>query len=288
MRFSDVSKKRVFSFFPILRIQRFRRSYTSVLIGCIALGFIVIAPRFLEANDTWKAWLFDTIAPALQFIETIKTNATETWDNISAIPTLQEKIHTLTQENITLQKALTHWQTVQRRNQILTQSLKIIEGMPKLVATIPVLTNPLLGFHHTLIIAGGASHGLTVDQPVLIHQNLIGRIKEMGGRTARVILLTDLTSRVPVMIGDTNDHAILLGNGSPHPQLLYLDKPHDVKVGAPVVTSGYGGIFPEGLPVGHIQSVHAGIARVTLSAQWDHLRYVHILEKMPSLQEVDE
>jgi rod shape-determining protein MreC len=75
-------------------------------------------------------------------------------------------------------------------------------------------------------------------------------VVEAGSRSARVLLITDLNSRVPVAIGAKGAPALMAGTNGPDPALLYWAPGHPPAEGAMVLTSAVGGAFPPGLPVG--------------------------------------
>ncbi len=113
-------------------------------------------------------------------------------------------------------------------------------------------------FVRTQVINAGRRDGVAKGQAVVNHKGLVGRVVGAGETTARVLLVTDLNSRVPVMIGDQGQRAILTGDNSAQPRLQFLMATGKVEVGDAVMTSGDGGILPPGLPIG----VVAGIDQV--------------------------
>lgn len=116
------------------------------------------------------------------------------------------------------------------------------------------------GMNSTLTIRAGAHEGLVKDQPVVTADGVVGRISEVGGMSstsARVMPITDFSSRIPVEIGETQEHGVIAGQNSADLHLIHLEKSTKVKVkvGDRLMTSGYGGIFPRGLPVAIVTSV---------------------------------
>ena len=79
---------------------------------------------------------------------------------------------------------------------------------------------------------------------------LVGRVIGVTDGASRVLLLTDVASRTPVMIDRTNARAILTGDGGPNPRLDYLRGHDPIQEGDRLLTSGDGGVLPRGLPVG--------------------------------------
>ncbi|MCU4159087.1 rod shape-determining protein MreC [Acidiphilium sp. AL] len=81
-------------------------------------------------------------------------------------------------------------------------------------------------------------------------RGVVGRVVQAGSRSARVLLITDLNSRVPVAIGKHGERAIMAGQNTATPRLIYWAPGDPPREGAIVLTSADGGVFPYGLPVG--------------------------------------
>ena len=107
-------------------------------------------------------------------------------------------------------------------------------------------------------------------------------------RSARVLLPTDLNSRIPVLVGNKNVRAILAGDNGSQPRLTYLAPDAVIASGDEVSTSGVGGIFPRGLRIG-IVAGEASAGRVKIRADMDELEYVSVLFfENPELQLIEE
>jgi rod shape-determining protein MreC len=88
--------------------------------------------------------------------------------------------------------------------------------------------------------------------PVLSEGNLVGRVVEVNFLSARILLLNDLNSKIPVMISPKGSQAILSGRGEDNPKLEYLPEKFKLSDKNLVFTSGKDGIFFEGIPVGNV------------------------------------
>uniref|UniRef100_B0T0H4 Cell shape-determining protein MreC n=1 Tax=Caulobacter sp. (strain K31) TaxID=366602 RepID=B0T0H4_CAUSK len=132
-------------------------------------------------------------------------------------------------------------------------------------------------FANTRLADAGAEKGVVVGNPVMNERGLVGRVVGVAHGASRVLLLTDIASRTPVMIDRTNARAILTGDGGPNPKLDYLRGADPIKEGDRVVTSGDGGVVPRGLPVGAAVKGLDGRWRVVLFADDAAIDYVRIL-----------
>ncbi|MBI1210562.1 MAG: rod shape-determining protein MreC [Alphaproteobacteria bacterium] len=131
-------------------------------------------------------------------------------------------------------------------------------------------------FVHTVLVNAGHDQGIAKGQAVVDELGLIGRVIASGNRSARILLLTDLNSRIPVMVEGVNLKAILTGDNSVHPTLEYLPAGARIPAGARVVTTPDGGVFPPGIPVGVVAS-DSRAPRVNLYTGEGRADFVRIL-----------
>lgn len=133
-------------------------------------------------------------------------------------------------------------------------------------------------FVKTRVLNAGSLDGVMEDQGVLSEHGLIGRVVSAGERSARVLLLKDLNSRVPVLVERNDVRAILAGDNSERPQLRYLSPGHGLISGDRVITSGDGGFLPHGLPVGEAFVDDQGEWRVRLYADDGPVDFVRVVK----------
>ncbi|WP_300541320.1 rod shape-determining protein MreC [Maricaulis sp.] len=138
------------------------------------------------------------------------------------------------------------------------------------------VADPRGPFVKARLIGRGSDAGIEDGYPVINLYGLVGRVYETGRRSARVLLLTDLNSRVPVMADRSNARAILIGDNSPYPRLEYVGRAPDIQEGDRIVSSGDGGILPRGLPVGEAVSTRDGEWRVRLYSDQAPIDFVWV------------
>ena len=104
------------------------------------------------------------------------------------------------------------------------------------------------------MIKAGSIHGLEENNTIVSSKGLIGRVTELGTKVSRGLLLTDISSRVPVSISSNEMQGILIGQNLKKPRIYYIKKMIDLDIGDLVITSGKGGIFPSEIPIGILAS----------------------------------
>lgn len=130
---------------------------------------------------------------------------------------------------------------------------------------------------HTLFIDAGAIHGVKKNQIVVSNLQIIGRIIDVGTRSARVLLITDGKSRVPAITEVSHNEGILLGTKS-RKLILSLSKgDRSPEPGEFIFTTGKGGIFPRGYKIGSIESIEGEKITIHSDIDWDNIDYVQVI-----------
>ena len=111
-------------------------------------------------------------------------------------------------------------------------------------------------FLRSIIINKGTKHNITKGMTILNDNYLVGKVVEVNFSTARVLLLSDLNSKTPVTIEPGSIQAILSGTGKNNGTIQYAKENLAINVGSIVFTSGAGGLFKEGIPIGKIAEIN--------------------------------
>lgn len=133
-------------------------------------------------------------------------------------------------------------------------------------------------FVETFIVNVGSDQNVESGQAVIDTDGLIGRIVATGAKASRILLLTDLNSRVPVSIEPSRVRAVLAGDNSSWPRLEYVPAGVQIAPGDRVVTSGHGGLLPPGLPVGVVIQTEDGFFRVQVYSNRSRLDMIRVLQ----------
>ncbi|MCX7630193.1 MAG: rod shape-determining protein MreC, partial [Geminicoccaceae bacterium] len=203
-------------------------------------------------------------------------------ETLGSLFALVEENRRLREEN----RRLVHWQNEAVRlavqNAALREALRIPEVPGARRHTVArVVADPGSPFVQTRLIDAGRDRGIEKGMPVVDSYGLVGRVVEVGERSARVLLLTDFNSKIPVVVADSRDQAILEGRNGPLAELRFLPMDPSVKVGDRVLTSGRGGLLPPGLPVGEIVQIDERRVLVRPHVDWDRLDWVSVLATEP-------
>ena len=128
---------------------------------------------------------------------------------------------------------------------------------------------------NSLIINIGSNKNIKNGMAGLDGKNFIGRIVDVNFFSSRVLLVTDLNSKIPVIIEPTAHHAILTGHGKNELRLEFLPKNNNIKDGDKVYTSGKGGIFSPGIPVGSVK-IEEDATTVSLFSDLSQITFINV------------
>lgn len=242
----------------------------------VALGLLVLSRLEHHSIDQLRWRVTEVMTPVLNTllvpVEPLlwaRRQAGEHWR-------MTETLDDLRKQN----SELRHWkwraQELQRELDGLNALMRVVQETDYPFVTARVMANSSGAFVRSVLINAGRHQNLRLGYPVVNADGLVGRIVDAGESAARVLLLTDLNSRVPVRIGASGIRAILTGDNGSQPRLDYLPANSQLKAGDVVATSGAGGLFPSGLQIGKIVESKAGV-RVQLSADLNALEFLSVL-----------
>ena len=254
--------------------QRFMFLFLLLAAGSVLL-IGKVDPQFF---DRARIVVTDAMAPVLDAVSRPIATGTALFEETRHLLGLRAENTALRATNARLLR----WQAAARalavENQQLRDLLRFVPDQPVKHISARVIADSGGSFVRTMLVNAGRRDGVRKDLPVVIGDGLIGRIVEVGERVSRILLVNDLNSRIPVVIGPDRERAVLAGDNTNRPKAIYLAANIQVKTGARIVTSGQGGVFPPGLPVGIVAITGAGGVRVETFVQMDRLDYVRILD----------
>jgi len=132
-------------------------------------------------------------------------------------------------------------------------------------------------FNRAKLVDVGSSKGVRIGNPVITEHGLVGRVVGVSGGVSRVVLLTDVASRTPVLVDRTDARAMLTGDGSGNPRLEFVRGAGSVQAGDRILSSGDGGGLPRGIPIGVAAKGIDGSWRVKLFSDRGPVDYVRVL-----------
>ena len=177
---------------------------------------------------------------------------------------------------------LRRWQSIalalDSENQRLKASLRWIPDPNASFVTARVVADAGGVYAKAVLLAVGPNHGIRKGEIAVDERGLVGRITEVGSRTARVLLISDLNSRIPVIMETSRAHAILVGTNGLRPRLQYWPEGIVPQEGERIVTSAEANAFPANLPIGTVHYTSSGAPEVEPAGLLQKLEVVRIFD----------
>jgi len=233
----------------------------ALIIGISLLAALILfslnVPRNREANGIERG-VMNLFAPVLKPVAHISGIVENIWDGyISLVNVRRENVilHSTIKE---LASRLVTGDEALLENQRLENLLKMKDSIkpPTLGAT--VVGEDVSSWFRTLVINRGSSDGLLTGMAVMAADGVVGQVVKVASGTSRVLLLTDHASGIAATIQRSRARGVVKGKGEGLCSLEFTTREEDVKVGDLVVTSGIGGVYLKGLPIGEVTMVKRG------------------------------
>jgi len=228
--------------------------------------------------DRFRTGVVDFATPVMEILSRPAATVSSIVESAKELANLRSENARLREENARLLAWQATARQLQAENASLREFLRFPPESPARFITARVIADAGGAFVRSAIVNAGRRHGIAKGQAVVTPDGLVGRVFEAGFQSARVLLITDINSRLPVLMESSRARAILAGDNSDRLKLVRLSASVDVSVGDRIVTSGEGGMFPPGLPVGTVASVEGGMVRVAPLVDFDRLEIVRVVD----------
>lgn len=249
-----------------------------VMLMAMSLSLMVMSQTGSPLVSRIRLALIDTIAPVISV-------ASAPLDTIAGVSEWVGEIARLRSENIALKNTnlqLLQWQAIAKSMEAENNSLRSLMNavsIPKSnYITTRIVTDMGGPYVRSALIGGGAEQGIKKDQAVINERGLVGRVIETGNTSSRVLLISDINSRIPVMSETSREKTIMVGNNNELPTLSYIAPDSEIKVGERIITSGDGGIFPRGIAVGIVSKIEKGVIRIQPFVDAASIEYVSVVD----------
>jgi len=271
--------------FGIAIRSAFLRKGTQQRFSLFILAVISVLLIFLETIDAKplnaaRSFVKDMIYRGSLLVSYPSEIISDTYSFTNKHINLYKNYNKLIEENKELKNNISKSEFLEMEN---TQLRKLIDEPSVLVSNLVsarVIFDKQSPYLNSFVINTGNNKGIKNGMAVLDGENFIGRVVDVNFFSSRVLLVSDLNSKIPVITEPTGNHAILSGHGSKETTLEYLPENHEIKNGDKVYTSGQEGIFLPGIPIGKIK-LNKDIVEVILFSNLKQITFVNVnIEEM--------
>ncbi|HAS6262699.1 TPA: rod shape-determining protein MreC [Vibrio vulnificus] len=265
--------KPIFGRGPSLQLRLFFAVITS--------ASLMLADGRLDAFSGVRYFLNSLVAPIQYTANLPRSMFDGVYERFSTRQSLLEGNQNLKREVLRLRSDLLLLEQYKEENQRLRKLLgsSFVRDEKKMVAEVMAVdTSP---YRHQVVIDKGRIDGVYIGQPVINEKGIVGQITFVAAHNSRVLLLSDAKNAIPVQVVRNDIRVIASGNGDiDEIQLEHIPTSTDIQVDDLLVTSGLGGVYPEGYPVAYVTSVEHDTRREFAAikakpvVEFDRLRYL--------------
>ena len=255
---------------------RHRRLVHVVLIA-LSFSLMFIGKADLVAMRDLRMSSNDFLAPVIDFVSAPIRGVETMAEGIRTVASLRAENVRLQAENDLLQRWRRRAEILESENQQLRSVTGTVSDENRSLITARAVTAPGGSFAHTILIAIGNESGIAAGDPVITSNGLVGIVYEVGRAYARVLMISDINARIPVMLASSSWPGLTIGRNGEYLELAFLPAEARPEVGELVLTSGHGGILPAGLAVGRVDWVDGENIRVRPAVEFRNLGYVSVL-----------
>lgn len=214
--------------------------------------------------------------PVIQVLIWPAKMVTKGYEYLTNLWHIQQDNEALRAENEALHKLQNKYDSLEIENKLLSDLLNYVTLPQAGFISAKMVAEERGVFAHAIVAYVGDKQ-VNKGDVVLANGSVVGRIDKQLQSYAKVILLTDISSNIPVIIENTRIRGILKGDNSQYPKLVFTPLDAEISVGDRIVTSGVSGVFPAGLPIGYVHSIVKNEIKVRLFASLEKLEYVKIV-----------
>lgn len=252
--------------------------YSFVLFMLAATALLIVGRVQPQAIEKARIHAIDTLAPVMDALARPVTAAGNLVRDAHDYVSLRAENEKLRADNAQLKEWQNAAVTLQKENGELRGLLRFKAEPGLAYISARVIADTGGAFARGLIVTAGKLDGVREGMAAMTGEGLIGRVVEAGDWSSRVMLLTDLNSRIPVVVAGSGERAILTGDNTAQPKMQFLPRDAVLNQGTKVVTSGHGGVFPPNLPVGEVNVLSPTSYGVVPAADIGRVNYVRLVD----------
>lgn len=271
-------KRRKSLFLHFSNIRLLAKKFALVLLFLSAFALMLVNKTDTAIIEKTSSVATDVISPVIDLLVVPARSIAGVYDYLKELQQIHKDNQDLRKENTYLLQIKDKALALEVENKILASMLNYIAPPEATFVTARVIAEEGDAFSHSIVAYTGNGTNVKKGQVVLSDRGVVGRIEQVGRLYSKIILITDINSKIPVMVERTRVRGILTGDNTPTPKMDFIPLEAELTVGDRVVTSGVAGVFPVGLPIGKISSIEKNNVKISTFTNLDRLEYVRIVD----------
>ncbi len=262
-----------------------QHSFNLVFRKIETIFFIILSVIFLITSKINRDFsskvsnIFITIStPIIKIISFPVNGSIDLIVNFGELATAKKENIKLREELFKLQNYYLTSLAIHQENKELRSALNFVKSKTENYKVARIIGMSHQAFDQKLLIDSGKSRDIKEGQIIAGNRGVIGRVSEVFEDKSRILLLTDSSSRIPIIASRARNRGILAGNNSGLMEILYLPKNHQIAVGDKIFTSSDGDTVPPGLLIGVVKKIDKNSVYVSGIEDINSLNIVTIID----------
>ncbi len=271
-------KRRRSLFIHLSYIRILAKKFAIVILFLTAFALMLLNKTESVVLEKTSSLATDMVSPVVDLLVVPARAVAAVYDYFVEIKEVYRDNQQLREENKKLLNLYDKMKVLEVENKLLANLLNYVTPPEANYITARIIAEEGDAFSHSVIAYTGNSDKVKKGQVVLSDRGVVGRVDKVGNMYSKILLITDINSRIPVMVEKNRVRGILAGDNTSIAQMVFIPLDAEINVGDRIVTSGVAGVFPSGLPVGQIASIEKNKVTVKTYSNLNSLEYVRIVD----------
>ena len=269
-------KRRRSLYIHLSHIRLLAKKFALVILFISAFALMLVNKTDTVIIEKTSSVATDVVSPVIDVLVVPAKLIAKFYDYFRDLKQIHKDNIRLKEENRKLNVLYDKFKSLEIENKLLSDLLNYVTPKESEFITARVIAEEGDAFSHSMIAYTGDKK-VKKGQVALSDKGVVGRVENVGKAYARIILITDINSKIPVMVEKTRIRGILSGDNTTMPRLVFIPLDAAINVGDRIVTSGVAGVFPAGLPIGKVVSVKKNEIRVKPFSSLGQLEYIKLV-----------
>lgn len=271
-------KRRKVLFIHFSQIRLLAKKFAIVILFLSAFVMMLINKTDTVILEKTSSMATDVVSPMIDVLVIPARGVARIYDYFKDLSKIHDENKRLRDENNNLLMISDKARALEIENKLLSNLLNYTPPPEAQYVTARVIAEEGDAFAHSIIAYTGNSKNIKKGQVVMSNSGVIGRVDKVGQMYSKIILITDINSKIPVIVERTRVRGILSGDNTNVPKMIFIPLSAELTTGDRIVTSGVAGVFPPDLPIGKISSIDKNNVKIKTFGNLERLEYVRIID----------
>ncbi|MDR1693837.1 MAG: rod shape-determining protein MreC [Lactobacillaceae bacterium] len=271
------AKNKKLLFLKLSKIKLLTKRFAIVILFLSAFAFMLISKTDTKVIGETSSLAMNIVSPLIDTLSIPAKITVKGYDYAVDLQKTYKENIALKGENLKLNDENRYLKSLEIENRLLSRLLDYIPPPEATSSTIRIVATENDAFSNSVIAYTGGSDKIRKGHIAMSNTGVVGRVENVGKMYSKITLITDINSKIPVIVEKNRVRGILIGDNTNINKLMFTPRAADISIGDKIITSGIAGVFPPGLPVGVVISIDKSGIKVKPYADIQGAEYIRII-----------